>query len=264
MLIERRALLVGGVAMVGRVKASLAQSGSARSAPADVIADLVTANRILAMEDILDGLGHVSVRKPGTPSRFLLARSIAPELVTADDILEYGADGEPIDARGRESYRERFIHSEIYRVRSDVQAIVHCHTASLIPFAASTVPMRAMYHMAAFVAEGVPVFDIRKAGGVTDLLVKNATLGRALAAALGPKPAVLMRGHGAVVVAASIPNVVGRAVYLDINARAQLQAMQLGGTLNYVGADEAKLRMADPNEYSRAWDLWKRKVSAAR
>lgn len=256
---DRRAVLLGGAAVFGRAAFSFGQSRS--EAQTAVVADLVLANRILAMEGILDGLGHVSVRKPAEATRFLLARSIAPEVVTADDILEYDDRGEAIDARGRESYRERFIHSEIYRVRPDVQAIVHCHTPSLIPFAASEVPMRAMYHMAAFVADGVPVFDIRKAAGVTDLLVKDPPLGRALAKSLGSKSAVLMRGHGAVVVANSIPNVVGRSVYLDLNARAQLQAIQLGGKLAYVEADEAKLRMADPNEYSRAWDLWKRKVT---
>ena len=259
MQIGRRALIVGGAAIIGRAAVSLAQSQS--SPAASVIADLVAANRILAMEGILDGLGHVSVRKPGTPSRFLLSRSIAPELVSADDVLEYNANGEPVDARGRDSYRERFIHSEIYRVRPDVQAIVHCHTPSLIPFAASDVPMRAMYHMAAFVAEGVPVFDIRKAAGVTDLLVKDAPLGRALAKTLGARPALLMRGHGAVIVASSIPNVVGRSIYLDLSARAQLQAIQLGGKMTYVEPDEAKLRMSDPNEYSRAWELWKRKAA---
>ena len=229
-------------------------------AQSEVAADLVAANRILAMEGVLDGMGHVSARKPGDVSRFLLARSMAPELVTADDILEYAANGEPVDAGGRQSYLERFIHSEIYRVRPDVQAIVHCHTPSLIPFAASDVPLRAMYHMAAFVAEGVPVFDIRRAAGATDLLVRDAPLGRALAKTLANRPAALMRGHGAVVVANSIPNVVGRSIYLDLNARAQLQAVTLGGRLTYVEPDEAKLRMTDPNEYARAWDLWKRKV----
>jgi HCOMODA/2-hydroxy-3-carboxy-muconic semialdehyde decarboxylase len=231
------------------------------SLPDPPIDDLVAANRILAMEGVLDGMGHISVRHNARPGRFLLARSMAPELVTAADILEYGFDGEPVDARGRTSYLERFIHSEIYRARPDVMAIVHCHTPSLIPFAASDVPLRAMYHMAAFVAEGVPVWDIRKAAGLTDLLVRNAALGRSLAETLGQKPATLMRGHGAVVVANSIPNVVGRAVYLDVNARAQAQALALGGRVTYVEADEARLRMGDPNEYARAWDLWKRKLS---
>jgi len=257
----RRSLLLACAAVVAGVVTVAAGPAQAPAASAsDLVADLVAANRILVMEGVLDGMGHVSVRDPRRPGGFLLARSMAPELVTAGDILEYGANGEPIDARGRTSYLERFIHSEIYRVRPDVQAIVHCHTPSLIPFAASDVPVRAMYHMAAFVAEGVPVFDIRKAGGVTDLLVRDAPLGRALAKTLGARSAALLRGHGAVVVASSIPNVVGRSVYLDINARAQMQALALGGRLTYVEADEAKLRMADPNEYARAWDLWKRKV----
>jgi HCOMODA/2-hydroxy-3-carboxy-muconic semialdehyde decarboxylase len=243
---------------------ALAQGGGA-SAPATApdaqIADLVAGNRILAMEGVLDGMGHISVRHATRPDRFFLARSMAPELVTDADILEYDLEGKPIDARDRTSYLERFIHSEIYKLRPDVRAVVHCHTPSLIPFAASDVPLRAMYHMAAFVAEGVPVWDIRKAAGVTDLLVRDAALGRALAQSLGQKSAALMRGHGAVVVAASIPNVVGRSIYLDVNARAQAQAIELGGKINYVEADEAKLRMGDTNEYSRAWDLWKRKVA---
>jgi ribulose-5-phosphate 4-epimerase/fuculose-1-phosphate aldolase len=256
------ALLAAGVARqsAGGAKAEAAARPGAAQAPASPVDDLVAANRILAMEGVLDGMGHVSVRHPARRDRFLLARSMAPALVAVADILEYGADGEAVDAGGRGSYQERFIHSEIYRVRPDVQAIVHCHTPSLIPFAASDVPMRAMYHMAAFVAEGVPVFDIRTAAGVTDLLVKDAPLGRALAKSLGSKPAALMRGHGAVVVATSLPTVVGRSVYLDVNARAQLQAVALGGKVTYVGADEARLRMADSNEYSRAWDLWKRKL----
>jgi HCOMODA/2-hydroxy-3-carboxy-muconic semialdehyde decarboxylase len=232
--------------------------GAQSAAPAAIIDDLVAANRILAMEGVLDGMGHVSVRHPSRPDRFLLARSMAPALVAAGDVLEYDLQGNAVGAGGGSSYQERFIHSEIYRARPDVHAVVHCHTPSLIPFAASDVPLRAMYHMAAFVADGVPVFDIRAAAGVTDLLVKNAALGRSIAAALGQKAAVLMRGHGAVVVAGSIPAVVGRSVYLDVNARAQMQAIALGGRINDVQPDEARLRTADPNEYTRAWELWRR------
>jgi HCOMODA/2-hydroxy-3-carboxy-muconic semialdehyde decarboxylase len=264
---DRRLFLVacscGVLALTQSIPARSQAGGgvaASRSAADPLIEDLVAGNRILAMEGVLDGMGHISVRHPTRPDRFLLARSMAPELVTAADILEYDLDGQPIDTRDRTSYLERFIHSEIYRSRPDVRAIVHCHTPSLIPFAASDVPLRAMYHMAAFVADGVPTFDIRKAAGVTDLLVRDAALGKALAKSLGPKSAALMRGHGAVVVAASIPNVVGRSIYLDVNARAQAQAIALGGKITYVEADEAKLRMGDTNEYARAWDLWKRKV----
>jgi len=168
----------GAVAFAQSLSA-LAQGGAARGAAPDaLVEDLVAGNRILAMEGVLDAMGHISVRHSARPERFLLARSMAPELVTAADILEYDLDGNAVDARDRTSYLERFIHSEIYRARPDVRAVVHCHTASLIPFADSDVPLRAMYHMAAFVAEGVPVFDIRKAAGVTDLLVRDAALGR--------------------------------------------------------------------------------------
>ena len=252
----------GAVALAQSVSALSQGSSAARAdAPGPLIEDLVAGNRILAMEGVLDGMGHISVRHPARTDRFYLARSMAPELVTAADILEYDLEGNAIDARDRTSYLERFIHSEIFKARPDVRAVVHCHTPSLIPFAASDVPLRAMYHMAAFVADGVPVFDIRTAAGVTDLLVRDAALGKALAQALGQKSAALMRGHGAVVVAASIPNVVGRSIYLDVNARAQAQAIALGGKITYVEADEARLRMSDTNEYSRAWDLWKRKVT---
>lgn len=265
MMTNRRTFLIACSSVVvalAHVVPVLSQSGASSAAPpASLIADLVAGNRILAMEGVLDGMGHISVRHPARADRFFLARSMAPELVSAADILEYDLDGNAIDARDRTSYLERFIHSEIYRARPDVRAIVHCHTPSLIPFAASDVPLRAMYHMAAFVAEGVPVWDIRQAGGVTDLLVRDAKLGRALAQSLGQKPAALMRGHGAVVVAGSIPNVVGRSIYLDVNARAQSQAIALGGKISYVEADEAKLRMSDTGEYSRAWDLWKRKAA---
>src|SRR5262245_32391159 len=261
-MMERRAFLTALSAFAAialeRVELRAAQATASLDA---LIDDLVAGNRILAMEDVLDGMGHISARHPGRMGRFLLSRSLAPELVTRDDIMEFDFEGAPVDAKGRAPYKERFIHSEIYRARADVNAFVHCHTPSLIPFADSSVPLRAMYHMAAFVAEGVPVFDIRAAAGMTDLLIGDAKLGRALAQTLGPKPAALMRHHGAVVVASSIPNVVGRSVYLDLNARVQLQTAALGGTATYIDPAEARPRMADPNEYSRAWDLWKRKLS---
>jgi HCOMODA/2-hydroxy-3-carboxy-muconic semialdehyde decarboxylase len=258
---ERRAFLTGlaSFAAIALERVDL-RAAQAVAALDSLIDDLVAGNRILANEGVLDGMGHISARHPGRAGRFLLARSLAPELVANDDIMEFDFDGAPVDAKGRTPYKERFIHSEIYRARPDVNAIVHCHTPSLIPFADSSVPLRAMYHMAAFVADGVPVFDIRAAAGMTDLLVSDAKLGRALAQALGSKPAALMRHHGAVVVATSIPNVVGRSVYLDINARVQMQTAALGGTSTSIDPAEARLRMADPNEYSRAWELWKRKL----
>jgi ribulose-5-phosphate 4-epimerase/fuculose-1-phosphate aldolase len=258
--VNRRSFLVAASLTVAARRA-FAQGAEL---PRALVDDLVAGNRILAHQEVLDGQGHLSVRHPARADHFLLARSVAPASVTADDILEYDLNAEAIDAHGRTSYRERFIHSEIYRARPDVMSVVHCHTPSLLPFADSNVPLRAMYHMAAFVALGVPVFDIRKEAGMTDLLVGDTRLGRALASTLADKYAVLMRHHGAVVVANSIPNAVARAVYLDQNARIQLQTAAIGGHATYVDPAEAKLRMADPNEYTRAWDLWRRELGDVR
>ena len=216
--------------------------------------DLARAHRILAREGVLDAFGHVSARLPASADRFLLPRGLAPELVTAGDVLEYGLDGVARDLRGRGEYLERFLHAEIYRARPDVHAIVHCHTPSLIPFSNSTAPLRPMYHMAGFVAQGVPVFDIREAAGLTDMLVRDPPRARALAKALGSHPAVLMRGHGAVVVGGTIPAAVGRAVYLDLNARIQAQAIAMGGGVSFLDPEEA--RLSSLGDYERAWELW--------
>ncbi len=236
-------------------------SGSASLAAPQRIEDLVTANRILAMEEVLDGYGHVSVRSDRDPSRYYLSRSLAPDLVEPRDILEFDLDSRPVDAGGRTSYIEAFIHGEIYRARPDVQAVIHTHSPALIPFGVSSVPLRPVYHMGAFIGEGVPIFDIRAATGqATDMLIRNAALGRALAQSLGSHGAALMRGHGAVVVGPSLQDAVGRSVYLQINATLQLQAITLGGTVQYLDQEEARKVDQLPDRYLRAWEVWKRKA----
>lgn len=225
------------------------------SPPTGLVDELVTANRILANEGVLDGYGHVSVRSAQNPARYLLSRSKAPALVTAGDIVEYGLDSVPTQSAAPAGYQERFIHGEIYRARPDVMAVVHCHCPDVIPFAATRAPLRPVYHMAAFIGDGVPVFEIREAGGITDMLIRTPELGRALARALAARPAVLMRGHGAVVAAASLHLVVGQAYYLNLNARLQAQAILIGqGRVSYLQPEEAKRALQD---YERSWDLWK-------
>jgi ribulose-5-phosphate 4-epimerase/fuculose-1-phosphate aldolase len=259
--VDRRGFILGTVGLsLAAARLARAQVAAAPPTPAQIVEDLVAANHILAAEGVLDAMGHVSVRHPTAPDRYFLARSMAPALVTPADIVEYDLDSTATTPSARPGYLERFIHGETYRARADVRAVVHCHTPSLIPFASSTVPLRAMYHMAAFVAAGVPVWDIASSAGVTDLLVRDAKLAKALTETLRDRAVVLMRGHGAVVVADSLPNAVGRSVYLDVNARAQVQAMALGGTIRGVSVEEAKKRMGDPNEYARAWELWRKKV----
>jgi ribulose-5-phosphate 4-epimerase/fuculose-1-phosphate aldolase len=228
----------------------------------EAIDDLVIANHILASEGILDGYGHVSVRDPTNPNHYFLSRSLAPGLVTAADIIEYDLDSNPIQDT-RQSYRERFIHGEIYKARPDVMAIVHDHSPAVIPFSVSSVPLRAVSHMAAFVGEGIPVFEIRDVDGMTDMLVSNPKRGAALAKVLGDHPAALMRGHGAAIVGASVKEAVGRAYYLDMNARLQEQAMLLGGKVTYFEPEEAK-KTAPQDGFVRAWDVWKRKAEATK
>ena len=228
-----------------------------------LVADLVAANRILAAEGVVDGYGHVSVRDDRDPGRFLLARARAPELVVAEDVMELDLDSRPVGDDGRPLYLERFIHGELYRARPDVRAVVHHHSPSVIPFAAATTPLRPLYHMSAFVGAGVPVFEIRRAAGrATDMLVRDPALGRALAATVGGHPAALMRGHGAVVVGRSLSQAVARSVYLELNARLQLQALALGGPVSYLDAEEARLVTEMMGDYERSWELWKRRALA--
>ena len=223
--------------------------------------DLVAANRILAAHGVIDAYGHVSMRSPRDPKRFLLARAIAPETVQAEDILEYGLDSEAIDPKNHVSVTERYIHGEIYRARPEVMAVVHNHSPSVVPFSVTGVPMRALFHMAAFVGEGVPNFEIRKVQKGSDLLVRNPRLGAALAKTLGAKPAALMRGHGSVVVGENLPRAVGRSVYLEMSARMQMQALLLSSRITFL--DKAEVKASNPvQDYRRAWPLWRDKALA--
>jgi HCOMODA/2-hydroxy-3-carboxy-muconic semialdehyde decarboxylase len=254
-------MCLAGVLLASARAAGAADAALSAGAPDPrLIEDLVAANRILADQGIVDGYGHVSARHDRNPGRYLLARELAPALVTADDILEYDLDSNPLDARGRLQYRERFIHGEIYKARPDVKAIVHDHSTALIPFSLSTVPLRPVFHMAAFVVEGVPVFDAPRDLGIHQLLIESPQLGRALAQALGNKPAVLIRGHGAAVVGTSLPMAVGRSVYLEKSARIQTDAIALGGEVTYLDVEAART-WAD-NAYARAWELWRRRAGS--
>src|ERR1700736_1427739 len=194
-----------------------------------LIEDIVIGSRVLADFGVLDGFGHVSARHPTNPNHFLMSRSLAPALVTAGDIMEFDLDGNAVDAGGRSVFLERFIHSEIYKARPDVMSVVHTHSAGVIPFSVTKVPLKAMFHNPSFLAVGVPVWDIRKEFGETDMLVSDSALGKSLAQTLGDKSVVLMRGHGDVTVGPSVKMPVFRAYYTDVNAKLQSQAIALGG-----------------------------------
>jgi len=225
-------------------------------------AELATANRILFDQGVVDGFGHVSVRDPGDPGRFLLARSMAPGLVTPKDIMQFDLDGAPIDPRGRAVYLERFIHGSIYKARPDVTSVVHSHSPAIIPFGITPQKLRPVYHMSGFLGDNVPVFEIRRsAGDASNMLIDSVKLGDDLAGTLGGAIVALMRGHGSVAVGQSLRHAVYRAVYAETNARLQSEALRLG-PVTYLSSGEAKsTKELQDKTFNRAYELWARRVA---
>ena len=223
--------------------------------------DVVAGNRILAQHGVLDGFGHVSARHPENANHYLLSRSLAPELVTAADIVLYDLDSNAQNGDSRKGYLERFIHGEIYKLRPDVHSIVHSHSPSVIPFAASSVKLRPIYHMSGFLSGETKVFDISTHFGCTDMLVRNGAQGAALAAELGARGVVLMRGHGFVAVGGFVPEAIYRAIYTELNASMQQRAIGLGGEVLYLNEEEARLaETTNRSVIERPWELWKKKA----
>jgi HCOMODA/2-hydroxy-3-carboxy-muconic semialdehyde decarboxylase len=249
------------------VGVEVADSASSRAAPtASLIEDLVIANHILFDQGVVDAFGHISVRHDKDPNRFLLARNMAPGQVAAEDIVEFTLEGDPVNASGRKVYLERFIHGEIFRARPDVMSVVHSHSHSIVPLSVvKGVKLQAIFHMAGFVGQGAPVFEIRDTGGdATDLLIRNTALGRALAAKFAGHDIVLMRGHGSTVVGLSIRQAVYRAVYAELNARYQLQAMQFGEVTYLTEGESAACVRSIEGQVQRPWDLWAAQATARR
>ena len=228
-----------------------------------IIADLAAAARILAARGVVDGFGHVSMRHPSAPDRYLMAKSIAPALVKPTDIIEYTLDSDPCEDLGRGSFLERFIHGEIYKMRPDVNAVVHSHSPSVIPFGLVKNQMKAMFHNAAFLATGVPIFDIRRSFGMTDMLVCDCAKGLALAETLEDKHVALMRAHGSVATGDSLQTAVFRAVYTEVNARIQLSAISIAedGGIEALEAEEGILAdEINKTAGMRAWNLWRMEI----
>jgi len=226
-----------------------------------ILEELVTANRVLANEGIVDSFGHVSARHPDDPQHYLLSRARAPERIERDDIVEYRLDGTAIDDRGRAPYTERFIHGAIYEARPDVHAVVHNHSPSVIPFGVTGVKLRPLLHMCAACGHQVPVWDSRDKFGDTTLLVADMAMGRDLAQLMGSRPAALMRGHGATVVGRTVRHAVFIAVYLELGAKLQMQAMAIGD-IKFLSQGEVDKITARVNDYTldRAWENWARRA----
>jgi len=233
------------------------------SASKGLIEDLVAASRILADQGVLDAYGHVSARSDKRADRFVMSRSLAPALVTAKDLMELDVDSEPLPGDKRKGFIERYIHGELYRARPEVMAVVHSHSPSVIPFGIARTKLRPVYHMGSFLWSGAPVFEIRRERENNDLLVRDRPLGAALARTLGRCTCVLMRGHGMTVVGDGVPEAVFRAIYTEMNARLQLQALQLEGPLEFLSDAEGRnSTAANRGTIERPWELWKKRALA--
>jgi len=223
------------------------------------LCDLVIANRILSHENVVDAYGHVSVRHPHDPKRYLLARSLSPEMVQQADIMEFELDGTPVGGDRRQPYLERFIHGAVYEARPEVIAVVHAHAEDVLPFGITDAPLRPVIHSGSFMGPEVPVWDIRDKFGDTNLLVTNMPQGRDLAGRLGGNNVALMRGHGFVAAARSIIEVVRMSVYVPRNARVQMAAMRLGAvkplSRGEIDARNAGYKPHSPETW-RAWEYW--------
>ena len=235
----------------------------------NLLNDLVIANRILANEEVVDAYGHVSVRHPERPDRFFLARSLAPEFITRDDIVEFTLDGKPVKEEKRAVYLERFIHGGILEARPDVMAVVHAHAEDILPFGiASGTPLKPVIHSGSFIGSNVPIWDIADKFGDTNLLVTNVEQGQDLAKCLGAGNVALMRGHGFAAAGRSLIEVVRMSVYLPRNARALMRAKQLGGQVKYLSQGEIDARNRGYGPYSvetwRAWEYWANKAGVGK
>lgn len=226
----------------------------------DLIEKLVYANRILFDQGVVDGLGHASVRHETEPGIFLMSCNRAPGMVRRQDIVLYDYDGNAVSDTAERPYLERFIHAEIYRARPDVMAVVHSHSPSVLPFAVTRTALRPVFHMSGFLGEGSAHFEIREAGGNTDMLIRSAYLGEALARSLGSHSCVLMRGHGSTVVGATLEQAVYRAIYTEVNAKLQLASQSLG-EITFLNKEEAQLSSdVNDGQIPRSWSLWVKRL----
>ena len=227
----------------------------------DTLEELVTANRILARERVVDSFGHISIRHPHDPECYFLSRSRAPECIETDDLMEFTLEGEAVDPKGRDPYAERAIHGSVYEARPEITAVVHNHSPNVIPYGVTGGGLKPIFHMGAGMGADVPVWDSRTKFGDTTLLVTTMDMGRDLAAMLGDKRAALMRGHGCVVVGKSVREVVFSSIYLEINAELQFKASTLGEiTFLSDGEIDAILQRRGPYTYERAWESWARRA----
>lgn len=269
--VSRRTLLHAGLCAAGggafaSWRTAFGQNGDTGVDDRVEFRRVVAANRILANEGVVDAFGHVSVRDPRNPKRYVMSYAKSPALVELGDLMVFEQDGTPLGPRGRRPYGERMIHGAVYEARTDVNAVVHHHAYSVIPFSVTSTPLVPLTHTASVIGAHIPVWDSAKNFGATDTLVRTMEMGRDLAATLAGNTCALMRGHGAVVVGASIPEAVLSAIYLEINARILIQTRSLNDspiTLNEREIELARETQFSPLGADRAWEYYSRRAGLA-
>ena len=232
------------------------------SSDADIITELVLASRILVQQGVLDGFGHITARSRTNPQRYYIPRAMAPGRVTKADIVELDLESRPIDPKAPRTNGERFIHGEIYKARPDVHCVLHSHAPAILPFSISpNLKLRPVVNLSGFLADPVPLFEARRvtegdASLTGKLQANHPTIARAIAEDLGQESVILLRGHGNVVVGQTIRWCVYRAIYTDINARAQQQAHAMGESVVVMSAAELAMHSTEVFDVDRPWDYW--------
>src|SRR6185437_4800973 len=230
----------------------------------DARAELALANCIVAHEGVIDAFGHVSMRHPDNPNRYLLSRSRAPELVTPEDLLEYDLDSQPIRDPGTGQYSERVIHGEIYKARPDVMAVCHHHCPSFMPLLITGADYMPVFHLGAGAGMKPPVWDQHDEFGDTNMLVVKPEEGASLARTLGSQWMVLMKRHGVTVAGLDVKDCVFRSIFSARNAEFQVRAMMIGGTVTPLSLGETRLAaqlLNNTTGLNRSWEYWSMRVA---
>lgn len=217
---------------------------------------IVAANRILAHEGVVDSFGHVSIRHPDNKDHYAMARARSPEWIEFDDLMEFKLNGEAIDPQGRKPYSERAIHGAVYESREEINAVVHNHSNAVLPFCVANMPLYPVVHTCSIIGKNIPIWDIQGDFGETNMLVSTLEQGRSLVETLGQNTCALLRGHGAVIVGRTVEEAVMTAVYLEVNARVQMESMQMGEVrkLSAKEIDKCAKMLFSPIGIERTWE----------
>ena len=223
---------------------------------------LALANRIFANEGVVDAFGHVGLRHPENPERFFLARSLAPEAVTEHDILEYDMTSEPVEPFSGLLYSERVMYGAMFRARPDVNAICHHHAPAMLPFCLADLKLRVVTQLGATIGKDVPLWDQRDEFGATNHLVMCEDEAVSLAKCLGQNSIVLMKRHGATVVASNLRELAFRTIDRVRDAELQLLALTYGPIDVFTDAEIELAGKLPEASLSRAWDYWRARLTA--